>query len=347
VATPRSLKELAALTGAELRGPENVMVEGVASLASAGPHHLSFVADPKHAGGLQTTRAGAVIVPPNVAADLPVGRPCLVHANPYLAFIRVTNLFVAAARPAPGVHSLAFVHPEAVLEADVAVGPFCVVAAGARIGAGTVLVAQVYVGEQSVLGEACYVHPQVVIREQVQIGSRVILQPGAVIGGDGFGFLPAEGGRYVKIPQVGTVVLEDDVEIGANTTVDRAALDQTRVGRGCKLDNLVMIAHNVVVDEDTVLAAQAGIAGSTRVGKHVTIAGQVGTVGHITIGDNAVVGAQAGVIGDVVAGEFVSGYPARPHKVAMRQLAELGRLPDLKKKIADLEQRLRRLEGKA
>jgi UDP-3-O-[3-hydroxymyristoyl] glucosamine N-acyltransferase len=220
-----------------------------------------------------------------------------------------------------------------------------VVGAHARIGANTVLDAQVFVGEDSTLGDNCRVYPQVVIRERVTVGHRVIIHPGTVLGADGFGFAPV-GDRYAKIPQIGTVVVEDDVELGANVTVDRAALGETRISQGCKIDNLVQIAHNVVIGPHTVVAAQSGISGSSTVGKHAMVGGQVGISGHLTIGDNAILGAQAGVTRDVQEKEFVSGYPARPHTESMRQLAALSRLPELLKKIQRLEMRLSALEGK-
>lgn len=342
MATQRTLQELAEFTGAQLQGDPKCVITGVGPLDKAGSGMLTFFANPKYKEQLQATRAEAVIIPPGVDCD----RPCLISRNPYADFVRILTLYAPAIPlPPAGVHPMAVVHPEAVLGRDVAVGPFCVVGAKARLGDGTVLAAQVFVGEETKIGDACLLYPGVVIRERIRIGNRVVIQPGAVIGADGFGFAPA-GEAYLKFPQVGTVVIEDDVEIGANTAIDRAALGETRIGHGCKLDNLVQIAHNVTVGPNTVIAAQAGISGSSQVGAHAMIGGQVGIVGHIKIGDQALLGAQAGVTREVPDKCFVSGYPARPHQEAMRQLAELARLPELAKRVRTLEARIRQLESK-
>lgn len=338
-----TLKELSEITQTRLQGPGDLILRGVGALESAGEDMLSFLADPRQARRLRACRAGAVILPEGVACDL----PSLVSTNPYKHFVQVVNLFSGPARrPAPGIHSSAVVDSSAEIAPDASVGPLCVVGARARVGAGTVLAAQVYVGEESTVGAGCWFYPHVVVREKVKIGDRVVLHPGVVIGADGFGFLP-EGGRYLKIPQVGTVVIEDDVEIGANTTVDRAALGETRIGRGCKLDNLIMVAHNVRIGADTVLAGQCGISGSTVLGERVRVGGQAGCGGHLHIGNDAVLGGQSGVSKDVPAGVFVSGYPARPHAEALRIQAEVNRIPALRRQIRDLEARLELLEGKS
>lgn len=344
MAITKSLRELGALTGSDVRGQgaETVAISGVAALDQAGPGQLTFMASKKYRHLLEATQAAAVILPPDVACD----KPCLVNRDPYLAFAKVAELFAPPIPlPPAGVHPSAVVHPQARLEAGAAVGPGCVVGARAVIGARTTLVAQVYVGEDTLVGPDCLFYPQVVVRERVTIGARVILHPGAVLGADGFGFAP-EGGGYHKIPQIGTVVIEDDVEIGANTTIDRAALGETRVGRGCKIDNLVMIAHNVRIGPDTVVAAQTGFAGSTQVGRHVVVGGQVGTNGHITVGDNAVLAAQSGILRDVEPGGVVWGTPARPHAETLRLLAEYGKLTEVRKKVEKLEGRLKALEEK-
>ncbi|MBN1595362.1 UDP-3-O-(3-hydroxymyristoyl)glucosamine N-acyltransferase [candidate division FCPU426 bacterium] len=340
--TEKSLKELADYTGALLQGENagDIVISKVGALEQADSQTISFLANKKYRDQLKNTKAAAVILPP----DTPYGRPCLWSKNPYLDFVKIVYLFAPREpSPPPGIHPTAYVDPEAVIHEGAAIGPLCVIGKGARVGQGTVLVAQVFVGEASTVGDDCRIYPGVIIREGISIGNHVIIHPGAAIGADGFGFAP-DGEKYLKIPQIGKVVIEDDVEIGANTTIDRAALGETRIQRGAKLDNLIQVAHNVWIGEDTVVAAQAGISGSTKVGKHVMIAGQVGTQGHIHIGDNAVLGGQAGITRDVAAGVFVSGYPARPHQESLRLQAETARLPELRKRVADLESRLKELE---
>jgi len=338
--TQRTLRELADLLGADLRGDGGLTITGVASLDSAGPGQLSFFASPKYRDQLRVTRAEAVLVPPGEDC----ARPHLVSRDPYADFARVVAIFAPPLpRPPAGVHPLAAVHPGATLGAGVAVGPACVVGDGVVVGDRTVLAAQVFLGDGCRVGQDCWFHPGVVVREGTEIGSRVILHPNVVLGADGFGFAPV-GAGYLKIPQIGKVVIEDDVEIGACTCVDRAALGETRIGRGSKLDNLIQVAHNVTIGPDTVIAAQTGISGSSRLGRHVTLGGQVGVTGHIQVGDQVTVGAQSGISNDVPARAFLFGTPARPYREVMKQLAALVRLPDLLAKFRALEERLRRIE---
>ncbi len=333
---------LAEQIGCRLEGDGGVEVVGVRALDEAGPTDLTFVTDARHAAQLPASRAAAVILPESApAAD----RPTLRAPNPYLALARALAAFHPAERAAPGVHATAVVAADARVHAEASVGPLCVIAAGAEIGAGTVLDAQVFVGAQARIGRDCRIFPQVTLRERTELGDRVTVHAGAVIGADGFGYA-RDGARYVKIPQVGRVVLEDDVEIGANVTVDRATLGATRIGRGTKIDNLVQIAHNVRVGEDTVIVAQVGISGSSQIGSRVTLAGQVGVVDHVRIGDDAVVGAQAGVTKEVPPGAIVLGSPAVPHLEFKRQLAATARLPLLGKTLRALEERLRALEAR-
>jgi UDP-3-O-[3-hydroxymyristoyl] glucosamine N-acyltransferase len=338
------LAELAARLACRLEGPGEVEIRGVAGLEEAAPGDLTFLHNPRYADRLTATRASAVILGPGMAGP---GLPVLRCPNPYLAFARAVLALYPAARPAPGMHPTACVAAAARVDPAASVGPLCVVEAEAEIGPGSVLVAQVYVGAGSRLGRDCLLYPQVVVREGVRLGDRVIVHGGTVIGSDGFGYARDEEGRYVKIPQVGGVAIEDDVELGANVAVDRAALGQTRIGRGTKIDNLVQIGHNVTIGEETVIVAQAGISGSTKLGRRVTLAGQVGIAGHLEIGDGATIGAQSGVDTAVPPGAVYWGSPARPHMEAKRRLAALARLVDAGKRLRALEARVRELEAAA
>jgi UDP-3-O-[3-hydroxymyristoyl] glucosamine N-acyltransferase len=306
----------------------------------AEPTDLTFVADARQFPRLQTSRAGAVILAESAPS---AGRPALRTANPYLALARALTALHPVEAATAGMHPTAVVAGDSRVDAGASVGPLCVIASGVEIGAGTVVVAQVFVGANVRIGRDCRIYPHVTLREGTALGDRVTVHAGAVIGADGFGYA-RDGARHVKIPQVGRVVLEDDVEIGANVTIDRATLGVTRIGRGTKIDNLVQIAHNVRIGEDTVVVAQVGISGSSEIGSHVTIAGQVGIVDHVRIGDGAIVGAQAGVTKDVQGGAIVLGSPAVSHLEAKRQLAAAARLPQFAKTLRALEERVRALE---
>ena len=340
-----TLAELARRLGAELRGDGALLVHGVAGIREAGPGLVTFLANPRYEEFLQATRASAVIVPPDTTG-VPVA--ALITAEPYLAFVEALRIFdqgVEETVPA-GIHASAVVDPSAEVDPSAGIGPFAVVGPGACIGPRCVLMAGTYLGPAARLGADCVLYPHVIVRKETQIGDRVVIHAGAVIGEDGFGFAP-EGAGYRKIPQVGRVVIGDDCEIGANTTIDRATTGVTRIGRGCRIDNLVMIAHNVEVGPNTIICAQTGISGSTRVGAHVVLAGQVGIVGHVSIGDGARVGAAGGVTKSIPPGESWSGYPARPHLKATRGLAAVRELPEALKRLRELERRLRELESRA
>ncbi|MEZ4653969.1 MAG: UDP-3-O-(3-hydroxymyristoyl)glucosamine N-acyltransferase [Candidatus Eisenbacteria bacterium] len=266
-------------------------------------------------------------------------------ADPYRSFLQVLQIFSRPPdQPPTGIDPSAIVSPNAQLGEGLAIGPHVVIEDGVHIGDGTVLMAGCYVGPRSRIGRGCRLYPRVVIREDIQVGDQVILHPGVVLGSDGFGYA-FDAGQHRKIPQMGRVVIEDDVEIGANSTIDRATTGETRIGRGTKIDNLVHVAHNVEIGPLSILCAQAGISGSTRLGRGVTLAGQAGLVGHIEIGDGARVGAQGGVTKSVKAGETVSGYPATNHGRASRMYAALRHLPDALRSLRNLEQRMRKLEG--
>jgi UDP-3-O-[3-hydroxymyristoyl] glucosamine N-acyltransferase len=329
------LSDLAERIGATLRGPD-ADVTGIAPVEEAGPGDVTFLSNPKYTAAARATKAAAMIVKEPVPG---AGCTFLVSANPYLSFALAVELFHPPAGPAAGISPLASVHPGATVGKDASIGPFAVVEEGGRLGERVVLHAGAYVGKGASIGDDSVLYPRATLYAGVQVGRRAILHAGCVIGSDGFGFAPSPQG-YRKIPQVGIVVIEDDVEIGANTTIDRAALGVTRIGRGTKLDNLVQVGHNVVVGKDTVIAAQTGISGSCRVGDRVMIGGQAGLAGHLEVGDGVMLGAKTGVAGSLKAAESVawSGVPAMPHKTWLRMAALLPSLPDLFRRVKRLEQ---------
>jgi UDP-3-O-[3-hydroxymyristoyl] glucosamine N-acyltransferase len=335
------LQDIAARLDCRVDGDGTIDIRGVARIEDAGPGDLTFFANPKYAAELRATRASAVILGDNAEAA-----PCamLRARQPYLAFARAVSLFEDPWRPAPGVHELASVADGVTLGEQVSIGPFAVVEQGARIGARTIVHAHAFVGRQTEIGDDCILHAHVSIRERIRIGNRVILQNGAVVGSDGYGFARRPDGTHQKIPQIGGIVVEDDVEIGANTTIDRPAVGETRIGAGTKIDNLVQIAHGVAIGKNVLLAAQVGIAGSVTIEDDVTLAGQVGVAGHITLGKGVVATAQTGIPNSVEAGALVSGYPAIANREWLRSSAVFRRLPELKKRVAELERRLKELE---
>jgi UDP-3-O-[3-hydroxymyristoyl] glucosamine N-acyltransferase len=280
----------------------------------------------------------------DVAAAVPTGCAVVRADNPYLAFAQAVALLVQTTAPVKGVDRLSSVAADATLGPDVSIGPFVVIGAGASIGARTVIYPGAVIGPFVRLGDDCIVHPHVSIRERVVVGHRVIVQDGAVIGSDGFGFVKQPDGTHFKIPQHADVVIEDDVEIGANTTIDRPAVGETRIRAGAKIDNLVQVAHGVTIGERVLLAAQVGIAGSTAIEDDVVLAGQVGVAGHLRIGKGAIATAQTGIPNSVDAGALVSGYPAIANRDWLKSSAIFRQLPALKKQIAELEERLAALE---
>jgi UDP-3-O-[3-hydroxymyristoyl] glucosamine N-acyltransferase len=334
------LRELAERLGCECEGDGAVDVVRMAGIEHAGPGDLTFVANRKYLARLHATRASAVIV----AAGVPTPLPKLISKNPYLTYARAAALLHPAERPSPGVHETASVDASASLGEGVHVGACAVIGARARVGARSVIHPHVVLYHEVVIGADCVIHSSVQIRERCVLGDRVVVQNGAVIGGDGFGFAKDEAGRYVKIPQVGTVVIEDDVEIGALTALDRAAMAETRVGRGSKIDNLVQVGHSVTIGCDTVIAGQAGIAGSAQIGNRVTLAGQVGVVGHLKVGDGAIVTAQSGIPGDLEPGAIVSGSPAFANREWLKATALFAKLPELQRRIRELERKLAELQ---
>src|SRR2546422_2373967 len=304
-----TLQELARTSGGELIGDPTLQITGAASLVEATPGEISFFGNRKYIGLLRKTRASAIFVPPDFAE--PINAAHIRVSNPTKAFEEVLLKF--APKPitfAPGVHSSAVVDPSAQLGERVSIQPLAVIEPGARIGDDTIIGAGSYVGQETIIGSACHIYPHVTIRERNRIGSRVIIHSGVVIGADGFGFEMIDG-RQEKIQQLGMVQIDDDVEIGANTTIDRARFGRTWIQEGAKIDNLVQIAHNVVIGKNTVIAAQSGIAGSVQIGQRVLIGGQVGVVGHVEIADGSVIAAQSGVSKSVPGGVWF-GYPAVP-----------------------------------
>ncbi len=303
------LLEIAELLEGELDGPPEATIHSVASLKEAQEGDLSFYASPRYLADLRTTKATVVLVPENFHQEAP---SALIRVeNPSAAFDRLISLLVPPREPLlRGIDPTAILSPGVTLGEHVALGPYVVIEEGVYIGSHTVIGAHTFIGAGTRLGEECLLYPRVTIRERSILGNRVILQPGVVIGSCGFGYFSNEEGHQ-KIPQVGIVEIEDDVEIGANTTIDRARFGKTLIGRGTKIDNLVQIAHNVTIGEKNIICAQVGISGSTRTGIGVTLAGQVGLSGHIDIGDRAVIGAQSGLSKNVPAGAIVIGSPAK------------------------------------
>lgn len=329
------LSEIAAALGLTLQGGDTE-ITGVNTLADASPSELSFLANPKYAPQLATTRAGAVIVSADQAQ---ASMPCLLSPNPYLDFARCVQLFAKPQGRFEGISDLAFVHPEATVDPAAAVGPFVSIGQGAHVGRGVRIFSGTYVGENCFVDEDTTIYPNCSLMAGTRLGKRVILHAGTVLGSDGFGF--AQGaGAMTKFPQIGRVVIEDDVEIGANTTIDRAALGETRVGQGTKIDNLVQLGHNVRVGRNCLIVAQVGIAGSTTLGDGVILAGQVGVAGHIHIGDGCRIGAKSGIGQDIPPKQDMSGIPVMPHGTFLRTSSIMPKLPEMKRRLSKLEKEL-------
>jgi UDP-3-O-[3-hydroxymyristoyl] glucosamine N-acyltransferase len=324
-----TLKELAEVLGAELRGDGMVEISGIAGIESAGPAEVTFVSNKKYAGLARTTKAAAILVDPGFpeieAATLRVD-------DPYLAYARTIELFYREPQYAPGIHATAVIAPTARIGARAFVGAYCVIGEHVTVGDDAVLHPHVVIYPYATVGARFVAHAHAVVREHCRLGNDVILQNGAVIGADGFGFARTAEGWY-KIRQSGPAVLEDRVEVQANACVDGASIGETLVKAGAKIDNLVQVGHGSTVGEDTLLCAQVGLAGSTVVGKNAILAGQVGVAGHCEIGDGVVATAQSGIPNDVAAGKVVSGYPAIDNRQWLRSVALFNRLPELLKEI--------------
>ncbi len=336
----KKLKELAQWVDGTVVGDGEMEISGVASIEDARVGEIAFIASPKYLPKLKGTKASAIIVSKEVSqAD----KPLLCVSNPHLAFAKILTFFSDKPYEPKGIDSHAWISPTAKLGKDLTLHPFVYVGDRCSIGDRVTLYPGVYVGEDSAIGEDSILYSNVSIYPGAVVGKRVILHSGVVVGSDGFGYVK-EGKKNVKIPQVGRVEIEDDVELGANTTVDRAALGKTIIRRGTKIDNLVQVAHNVVIGEDSILCAQVGISGSTKIGSNVTLAGQVGVVDHVEIGDNVIVGAQAGVTHDLPANQGYVGSPALPHREFLRAITVFPKLPEIRKALIEIEKRLKGIE---
>lgn len=323
------LAEIATTLNAQLEnGSPDTEITGIAGIKEATAGQLTFVANPKYAAAAKSTKASAVIV----AEDFPLISCAMLRSNnPYLAFARAIDLFYEKPTYPPGIHPTAVIHPSASIGEDAHIGPYVVIEENVVIDRGAVLLAHVVIYPNATIGRNFLAHSHAVVREGCRIGDNVILHNGAVIGADGFGFAKDDSSRWYKIAQPRPVVLGDDVEVQANSCIDRASLEETRIGRGTKIDNLVQIGHGSSVGEDSLIASQVGMAGSTRVGNRVIITGQAGIVGHVTIGDGAIITPQTGVAGDIPSGAIVSGSPAIDHKLWLKISALLNRLPEIAK----------------
>lgn len=334
-----TLDELARLTGAHLFGDPSYSIEGVEDLHSATPLHASFLENPRYLQQMKNSSAGVIFIHPSVACI--EGRHFLITENPSLAFQKVIELFLSHPLSGfEGIHPTAVIHPEATVDSSVSVGPYAVIDRGAIIGAHTVIGAGVSIGAEVVIGEQCFLHPHVVIRERCMLGNRVIIQPGAVIGSCGYGYFTDKKGEHHSLKQLGNVIIEDDVEIGANTTIDRARFKSTCIGKGTKIDNLVQIAHQVCIGPHNLIVSQTGIAGSSKTGRNVVLGGQVGVIGHISLCDGAILAARSAPIKSIDKPGIYGGAPAIPLKEFNEQAVYVRRLPSIVERLEALEKKL-------
>ncbi|HAQ61791.1 TPA: UDP-3-O-(3-hydroxymyristoyl)glucosamine N-acyltransferase [Candidatus Delongbacteria bacterium] len=336
-----TLKNIAELIGAVTDSPE-IEITDIAKIETAGKSEITFLHNPKYFHLIDSTGAAAVIVPKDFNTEKNI--PLLKVENPYQAFLKILIAFHPVIPVAEkGINKLSYINDTAAVGKDPSIGAFVSVGSGSTIGDNAQIQSNVTIGQNVKIGNNVIIYSNVSIRENCVIGNNVIIQNGAVIGSDGFGFAPNQS-EYDKIPQVGNVVIEDNVEIGANTCIDRATLGSTIIRKGAKLDNLLQIAHNVEIGSNTVMAAQSGVSGSTKIGQHCMIGGQVGFVGHISIGNGVMIGAQAGIAGNLKDGSIVTGTPSREIAKQRKIDACLGRLPDLIYKVKDIEKAVKALE---
>ncbi|MCM8789262.1 MAG: UDP-3-O-(3-hydroxymyristoyl)glucosamine N-acyltransferase [Candidatus Omnitrophica bacterium] len=339
-----TVREIAQLVGGEIVGDPDIVITDVSGIKEAKKGSITFVANPKYLTLLKSTQASAVIISHNNHYSANSNLTLIRVENPTLAFSKIIALI--GPEPVtfkPGIHPTAIIGENVKMGKDVSIQPYTVIEDSVVIGDRTVVGAGTYIGHYTRIGNDCFIYPHVIIRERIVIGDRVNIHSGTVIGGDGFGFATVKGVHH-KIPQIGIVEIGNDVEIGSNVTIDRARFEKTYIGNGVKIDNLVQIAHNVIIGDNTIIVAQVGISGSTRVGKNVIIAGQAGLIGHIEVGDNAIIGGKAGVTKNVPANANVSGFPAREKWEDMKRAAYLHRSPEVFQKIKDLENRIAQLE---
>ena len=338
----KTLNEIAGYLQGTVVGDPQTTIRDLRGINEAGPGDLTFVANPKYRDRLESTRASAVLVAPGTICP---GQNLVLVEDPYTSFGRLLQLFYAEEQVEQGISDEAYVAADAVVSPEAMVYPGVYIGPRTIIGRQAVLYPGVFIGPDVIIGEGTILYPNVVIYRRCRIGNRVILHAGVIVGADGFGFaLPGQ--ENTKIPQIGIVQIDDDVEIGANTTIDRGTLDKTWIQRGVKVDNLVQIAHNVVLGEKAIVVSQVGISGSTKIGRSVIIGGQAGLVGHINIGDGAMIAARAGVHEDVPPGLVVSGAPHMPHREWLRMVATMPKLPEMRKTILSLTKRIEELENK-
>jgi UDP-3-O-[3-hydroxymyristoyl] glucosamine N-acyltransferase len=341
------LSEVAQKLGCRLEGSSDIEIGAIAGIEHAEAGQITFLANRRYFPLLKTTRASAVLIEEGIALTRDPSLPPLAAlrtANPYLAFAHAIELFYQPPRYAPAIHPTAIIAKTARLGEGAHVGPYCFVDQDVEIGRNAVLHSSVTIYRGAKIGDDFFAHAHAVVREFCRIGHRVILQNGAIIGGDGFGFAKQKDGSWYKMQQPGPAVIEDDVEVQANACVDRATVGETRIGRGAKLDDLVLVGHASRVGANTLLCGQVGLAGSTRIGSNCILAGQVGTAGHLTVGDGSVLTAQSGVPNDVPPNSLYSGYPAVENREWLKTVAALNRLPDLQRRVRELESELERLK---
>jgi len=338
----KRLKELAALVGGRILGNEDIEITGVASMDEAKQGEITFIAHPRHISKLEKIEASAIIVSKDFNIQYKE-KNFLIVDNPYLAFATLLSHFSQKAYVSKGIDPKAWVSPSAKLGKELTIYPFVYIGEHCEIGDRVTIYPGVFIGEDSSIGDDSIIYPNVSIYPRTIIGKRVIIHSGVVIGSDGFGYVK-DGKKNVKIPQIGTVVIEDDVEIGANTTVDRATLGKTIIRRGVKIDNLVQVAHNVYIGEDSIIVAQVGISGSTRIGNNVILAGQVGVSDHVEIGDNVRVGAKSGVAYDLAPNQDYLGSPAISHREFLKASLLFPKLPEMKRTLTEIEKRLKKIE---